>query len=209
MTSTDRLPQHLQRVHKLERTDAKYKEALSRAKVISSDRPHIFLRMKQERQRERQPDVDNSAAMSPDEKEMSLDESGEEIEEMVKVESDGHKTDANEGSCDLNSQTSESADIQSEDVSKTLRSFRDWLISPDGGKKDGKTAKQHVSQLNKVLSVIGEGRQLSSLVDTKKIRDTFPQQYPVEKYHASTIKSYLMGLQHYCSFLVTDQPRGV
>ena len=123
MTTTDRLSQHLQRVHKLQRTDAKYKEALSRAKVISSDRPHIFLRMKQERQRERQPDVDNSAAMSPDEKEMSLDESGEEIEEMVEVESDDHNTDANEGSCDLNSQTSESADIQSEDVSKTLRSI--------------------------------------------------------------------------------------
>ena len=209
MTSTDRLPQHLQRVHKLQRTDAKYKESLSRAKVISSDRPHIFLRMKQERQRERQPDVDNSAAMSPDEKEMSLDESGEEIEEMVEVESDDHKTDANEGSCDLNSQTPESADIQSEDVSKTLRKFRDWLVSPDGGKKDGKTAKQHVSQLNRVLSVIGEGRLLSSLVDTKKIRDIFLQQYAAENYHASTIKSYLMSLQHYCSFLVTDQLRGV
>jgi len=43
----------------------------------------------------------------------------------------------------------------------------------DGGKNDGKTAKQYGSQLNKVLSVIDEGRLLSSLVDTKKIRDVF------------------------------------
>ena len=200
-TTTDRLPQHLQRVHKLQRTDAKYKKALSMAKVISSDRPHIFLRRKQERQKDQESDVFNSTAMS-------LDESGEEIE-MVEDESDDYKSDVEEGSCDFNSQASENADIQVEDVSKTLRSFRDWLVSPDGGKKDGKTAKQHVSQLNKVLSVIGEGRLLSSLVDTKKIRDTFLQRYAAEKYHASTIKSYLMSLQHYCSFLLADQPSGV
>ena len=57
--------------------------------------------------------------------------------------------------------------------------------------------------------MIGDGRILSSLVDTKKIRDTFLQQYAAEKYHAATIKSYLMSLQHYCSFLLADQPSGV
>ena len=43
----------------------------------------------------------------------------------------------------------------------------------------------------------------------KKIRDTFLQQYAAEKYHAATIKSYLMSLQHYCSFLLADQLSGV
>ena len=111
------------------------------ARVISSDRPHhIFLRMKQERKIDQEPDVVDETAMS-------VDESYEEIE-MVEdessVESAGHEASSD-------SQASESVDIQDGDVSKTLRSFGDWLLSPDGGKKDGKTAKQHVSQLNKVL----------------------------------------------------------
>ena len=170
------------------------------ARVISSDRPHhIFLRMKQERKIDQEPDVVDETAMS-------VDESYEEIE-MVKdessVESAGHEASSG-------SQASESVDIQDGDVSKTLRSFGDWLLSPDGGKKDGKTAKQHVSQLNKVLLVIGGGTLLSSLVDTKKIlRDIFLQQYTEKKYHAATIKSYLMSLQHYCSFLLADQPSDV
>ena len=168
------------------------------ARVISSDRPHhIFLRMKQERKIDQEPDVVDETAMS-------VDESYEEIE-MVKdessVESAGHEASSG-------SQASESVDIQDGDVSKTLRSFA-WLLSPDGGKKDVKTAKQHVSQLNKVLLVIGGGTLLSSLVDTKKIRDIFLQQYTEKKYHAATIKSYLMSLQHYCSFLLADQPSDV
>ena len=200
MTTTDRLPQHLRRKHKLEPRNAKYKRALSMAKVISRDRPHIFLRMKQERQRKLEPDVVNATAMSED-------ESGEEVEMVQEDSTDYHIAD--EGGYDSGSKASDSVDIQAEDVSKTLRSFRDWLLSPDGGKKDVKTAKQHISQVNKVLLVVGEGRQLSSLVDTKKIRDTFLQQYAAEKYHAATIKSYLMSLQHYCSFLLSDQPSGV
>ena len=57
--------------------------------------------------------------------------------------------------------------------------------------------------------MVGDGALLSSLVDGKKIRDIFLQQYAAEKYHAATIKSYLMSLQHYCSFLLADQPSGV
>lgn len=59
--------------------------------------------MKQERQREQEPDVVDAA-------EMSVDESGEEIE-------------IDEGCNDSGSQASNSANIQAEDVSKTLRSF--------------------------------------------------------------------------------------
>ncbi|KAJ7376765.1 hypothetical protein OS493_032498 [Desmophyllum pertusum] len=48
MVSTERLPQHLQRRHKLKRDDAKYKKALSMAKVVSAKRSHVFLRIKEE-----------------------------------------------------------------------------------------------------------------------------------------------------------------
>jgi len=46
-------------------------------------------------------------------------------------------------------------------------------FSPNGGKKDGKTAKQHVSQVNKVFSIVGEGTLLSLLEYSKKIRIPF------------------------------------
>ena len=202
MTTTNRLPQHLQRVHKMQRTDAKYTKALSMAKIILRDRPRVFLRMTQARQER---DGDESAAMSVDESDGEADTT----EEENSVEPDDPEANINEGSYDSGSEAFENATTQGEDVSKTLRSFRDWLLSPDGGKKDGKTAKQHVSQVNKVLSVVGEGTQLSSLVESKKIRDTFLQQYAAKKYHAATIKSYLMSLQHYCSILLADQPSGV
>lgn len=48
MVITDRLPQHLQRRHKLKREDPRYKKVLSLAKVVSTDRPHVFMRMKEE-----------------------------------------------------------------------------------------------------------------------------------------------------------------
>ena len=47
---TERLPQHLQQKHELKRDDGKYKKYLSLAKVVSGKKPHIFLRMKAERE---------------------------------------------------------------------------------------------------------------------------------------------------------------
>ena len=88
---------------------------------------------------------------------------------------------------------------------KILKQFCDRLVSPVGEEKDKKTATQHVSQLKRVMSVTGGGP--ASLVD-KKIRDIFLPQAK-DKYHAATIKSYLMSLQHYCSFLLEDKPSGV
>ena len=92
------------------------------------------------------------------------------------------------------------------EVEQTFEQFEDWLLSPDCEKKDEKTAKQHVAQVKKVLSVIGGGTCLQSLVDAKKIRDVFLRQYAEVKYLPATIKSYLMSLQHHCSFLLGEKP---
>ena len=89
-----------------------------------------------------------------------------------------------------------------------ITQFRDWLASPDGGRKDTKTVKQHVSQLKNILSVVDSDSKLASLVDQKLIRTVFLGKYAT-KYCATTIKSYLMSLQHYCSFLLADQQQGV
>ena len=89
-----------------------------------------------------------------------------------------------------------------------MTQFRDWLLSPDGGRKDPKTVKQYVSQLKHILSVIDPDHKLTSLVDVKLIRNVFLGEYAA-KYCATTIKSYLMSIQHYCSFLLSDQPQEV
>lgn len=94
-------------------------------------------------------------------------------------------------------------------VQETLQEFEDWLVSADCEKKDAKTAKQHVAQVKKVLSVIGEGSCPHSLLDRKLVRDVFLRQYAEKKYYPTTIKSYLMSLQHYCSFLLGEKPSGV
>ena len=70
---------------------------------------------------------------------------------------------------------------------------------PGGEQKDKKTATQPVLQLIRVISVTGGGP--ASLVDKKKIRDVFLPQAK-ENYHAATITSYLMSLQHFCLFLL-------
>ena len=43
--------------------------------------------------------------------------------------------------------------------------FDNWLQSPDGGKKDVKTAKQHASQIKRILLVIDSDNKVSSLLD--------------------------------------------
>ena len=133
MTTTNRLPQHLQRVHKMQRTDAKYIKALSMAKIISREKPHVFLRMKQARQRDQERGGDEPAVMSVDESDGEV----EITEEENSVESDNPEAKMNEGSYDFGSEAFENAATQGGDASKTLRLFRDWLLSPNGGKKDG------------------------------------------------------------------------
>ena len=60
MTVTKRLPQHLQRKHKLSRADGKYKKYLSIAKVQSGNRPHTFLRIKEARKQSVEDATDES-----------------------------------------------------------------------------------------------------------------------------------------------------
>ena len=93
-------------------------------------------------------------------------------------------------------------------AASVLTQFRDWLLSPDGGKKDVKTVKQHVSQLKNTLSVVDPDHKLTSPVDDKLIRTVFLSEYAA-KYCATTVKSYLRSLQHYCSFLLSDQQKGL
>ena len=207
-TKTERLPQHLQKTHRLKRDDARYTKLMSLAKVVSRE-PHVFQKMEKERRKNL--NVSHASSLSQDEDvEKGSDNAGDAIplqsnmddEEEVYHESHEKAHDSERSSED---DITGSATL----ATKVLNEFRKWLLSPDGEKKDMKTAKQHVAQLKNVLSIVGGGTRLESLVDAKTIRDVFLGEHAKEKYCPATIKSYLTSLQHYCSFLLGDRPSGV
>ena len=91
-----------------------------------------------------------------------------------------------------------------------IREFQEWLASPDGSKKDEKTVTQHGSQLFIMLKAIDDSRNFHSLFDLKLIRQQFLNGFVKEKkYEAGTIKSYLMSLRHFYSFLLSDKPNAI
>lgn len=104
---------------------------------------------------------------------------------------------------DISSQMS-CEDLVIDTSAEVLLSFKKWLKSPDGGKNDEKTAMQHMKQLQRVLKIIDEEEQLSSLLDYKLIRDNFITEHAEENYNPKTIKSYIMSIRHFYSYLISD-----
>ena len=86
--------------------------------------------------------------------------------------------------------------------------FATWLQTADGGRKPEKMSRQHASQINKMLAVI-DPKDLASLFDRKLIRDTFLKNHAENAYKPDTIKSYLLSLRYFCSFVLTERPDAV
>ena len=95
-----------------------------------------------------------------------------------------------------------------EDEINVVSSFRSWLQSADGGRKDKKLSKQHASQLFRILQIIDPSLQFESLFNKTLVRDTFLKQAEA-KYTADTIKAYLLSLRHFCSYVVAEKPESV
>ena len=195
-TVTKRLPQHLQQVHKLKRDDGKYRKYMSFAKVLSTKKPELFKRTQAEREIiiDRKYDENSSSSFDSTSSQHDLE--------------DDYQTPDVSGEA-VGFGKSDGTEEPLADVAEIMQQFEDWLLSPDCEKKDEKTAKQHVAQVKNVLSIIGGGACLQSLLDAKRIRDIFLRQHAEVKYYPATIKSYLMSLQHYCSFLLGENPSGV
>jgi site-specific recombinase XerD len=61
-----------------------------------------------------------------------------------------------------------------------------------------------------MLKAIDDTENVKSLLDVKLVRNIFLKSYVEnKKYEAGTIKSYLMSLHHFCSFLISDRPDGI
>ncbi|KAJ7337857.1 hypothetical protein OS493_008015 [Desmophyllum pertusum] len=173
------------------------------AKAVSMKKPHIFLRMQAERESNIGGEYDQNSSPSFD----STSSQKDLEDDHLTTDHDHTVSDTGDASRSGNDETEEPlADVH---VAETMKQFADWLVFPDCEKKDEKTAKQHVVQVKKVLSIVGGGTCLQSLLDVKQIRDVFLRHYAEVKYHPATIKSYLMSLQHFCSFLLGETPSGV
>ena len=70
-------------------------------------------------------------------------------------------------------------------------------------------SNQHASQVSKILDVIDPNKNVESLFNKKLIRDTFLKDHAERTYKPDAIKSYLLSLRYFCSFILTERPDGV
>lgn len=68
-------------------------------------------------------------------------------------------------------------------------------------------AKQHCSQLRKILSIIDPEGCLSSLFNKSLIRDKFLRDHAEKKYKPDTVTAHLLSLRNFCSFVLTENPQ--
>ena len=195
-----RLPAHLKNVHKLEKSSSQYIDALENAKIVSDGR-HPTIRWQEERFRTKE----WKGRGEREEFVVNEDEGREEREEE-----DGYETEtesSGEESVDESDNEGQSESLSRVGMPAMLVDFEDWLRSPDGGKRDEKTVKQHSSQLFGMLKAIDDQQDLKSLLDVKLVRVAFLKSHvEAKQYEAGTIKSYLMSLRHFYSFLISDMP---
>lgn len=100
-------------------------------------------------------------------------------------------------------------DNDGEDEEEIFRAFCQWLQTADGGRRDRKMAKQHSSQVCKILVIIDPEKRLSSLLNKNLIRDKFLVDYAEKMYKPDTVKAHLLSLRNFCSFVKTEEPSSV
>ena len=86
-----------------------------------------------------------------------------------------------------------------------ITEFEAWLRSADGGKLDEKTSQQHGKQVSKLLKVVDDKCDLTSLFDDRLINQKFLEGYAKKEYHPKTTQSYLMSLRHFYAYSLTEQ----
>ena len=185
-----RLPAHLKKVHKIKPSSDGYQHLLKKALFSKGA---VLPRRKRSRSEEEEA---YEVAVSPNkERSASVDV------ERVRVEEEADK-DAG---------MVENAESELEDdnsYTALFDQFAKWLQSPDGGKKDVKTVKQHAAQVNRILFVIDTDKNVESLLDFAVIKEKFVT-YAEEKYVPETIKSYFTSLGHFYSFLLSENPKEI
>lgn len=199
-----RLPAHLKNVHKVSPSSDEYKSLLNKA-LQKGKMPYAVQLIDKRATGEKLINFETATLESSEES---------SFEERQEVEMEQFEVLENEEEEIVTDDDGEVADVEADvefDVATVpglFVAFDNWLQSPDGGKKDVKTAKQHASQIKRILLVIDSDKKVSSLLDFSLLKEKFVK-YAEEKYVAETIKSYLTSLQHFYTFLLSEKPKEV
>ena len=178
-----RLPPHLRKVHKLSPEEVK----MALSKVAGKRVPHSHRVPVHERRQQWR----NTFHGESDQQSVSQ-HCSETVSSIVISDS-------------LSEEESNEKNATPEIGNDVLKKFKMWLQSADGGQLDAKTSEQHHKQTVKLLSVIDEGMEVTSLFDHQLINNRFLEGYAKTKYHPKTTQSYLMSLRHFYSFSLATE----
>jgi hypothetical protein len=179
-----RLPVHLRKVHNMKDNSKEYSEAFASATFVS-DKKHPAILWKEEREQRISTPTEMLLVNN-----VPTEENDNEHTSQGEPESLGRKGCSNRVT-----------------AHPVLIKFEEWLKSPDGGKRDNKTVNQHSAQLVNMLNAIYDTGEIESLLDIGLVRSAFLKTHvEAKKYEPGTIKSYLMSLRHFFSFLLTENP---
>ena len=214
-----RLTQHLKKVHKMKRSSTEFRDALENARVVP-DIKHPLLRKKDERAKKRSvllTDWNRPSTSAAYHEGDSSDKINEQAKKTSVLMTDWNRPSTSAAYHEDDSSDDKISDCPArrsdestnEQIAKNpvILKFEEWMLSPDGGKRDAKTAKQHSSQVFGMLKAIDDEEDMHSLLDLALVRNVFLKSHVVtKKYEVGTIKSYLMSLRHFFSFLLSDKP---
>ena len=89
---------------------------------------------------------------------------------------------------------------------KIFNDFMEFLVSPDSGNRDCTAAELCVNNVKRILIAISDDKFiLQSLLDRQLVRDIFLKKYCKEKnMHPKTIQKYIKSLEHFFSFVLSE-----
>jgi hypothetical protein len=112
------------------------------------------------------------------------------------------------GNCDVDNTTEIHTDLKVIDrnADSEFAKFKQWLLSPDGGAKSEKSARQHAFQVKTIVSVVDPcNKKPSTLLEAQALRDKFFVSYVQERqFLPGTTKSYLNSVVHWCKYVVME-----
>jgi len=170
-----RLSSHLQSCHRIPKISQLYKEMLSKARQASKFDKHDHV-------------LDNLSASDHEDETLPSSETVMENSQTVDYEPP-ETVSVNSSNIDC-------------ECTSILENFHSWLKSPDGGTKDAKSAKQHLSQIICILTDT-EQNELCALWD-KAVLDKFRCRMDEKKFLPATKKSYLNSVRHLYRFLTCE-----
>jgi len=93
---------------------------------------------------------------------------------------------------------------RTDNITEMLDNFVKFKVSVDGGRGDLASAMQSKQQIKTVMSTLNSDN-FNDLFNRKKIRDTFLHDYADNNYKPATIMRYLLSMQHFYDFLLTEE----